>query len=72
MDLSVSGLTIGQCYLVWLEHRDGSQIPAGSFTARGKGLTMELSAAVQGDEAVALGLSTAPGGPAVLRAPISR
>ncbi len=72
VDLSVSGLTTGQRYLVWLEHRDGSRIPAGSFTARGMGLTMELSAAVQGDEAVALGLSTVPGGPAVLRAPISR
>ncbi|MDP9869715.1 anti-sigma factor RsiW [Streptosporangium brasiliense] len=72
VDLSVSGLTTGQRYLVWLEHRDGSRIPAGSFTARGMGLTMELSAAVQGDEVVALGLSTVPGGPAVLRALISR
>ncbi|MFI6604314.1 zf-HC2 domain-containing protein [Nonomuraea sp. NPDC050536] len=72
VDLSVSGLTTGQRYLVWLENRDGSRIPAGSFTARGMGLTMELSAAVQDDEAVALGLSTVPGGPAVLRAPISR
>ncbi|MER6942947.1 zf-HC2 domain-containing protein [Nonomuraea sp. NPDC000554] len=72
VNLKVSGLDNGQRYLVWLERGDGSRVPAGSFTARGMGLTMELSAAVQGDDTVALGLSTVPGGPAVLRAPISR
>ncbi|MGW5682161.1 anti-sigma factor family protein [Nonomuraea sp. NPDC003754] len=71
VNLQVSGLDNGQRYLVWLERADGSRVPAGSFTARGAGATMELSAAVQGDDAVALGLSTVPGGPAVLRAPIS-
>lgn len=71
VNLKVSGLENGQRYLVWLERGDGSRVPAGSFTSRGMGLTMELSAAVQGDDAVALGLSTVPGGPAVLRAPIS-
>lgn len=72
VNLKVSGLENGQRYLVWLERADGSRVPAGSFTARGTGSAMELSAAVQGDDAVALGLSTVPGGPAVLRAPISR
>ncbi|WP_433251895.1 anti-sigma factor family protein [Streptosporangium sp. CA-135522] len=72
VNLTVSGLENDRRYLVWLERRDGSRVPAGSFTARGMGLTMELSAAVPDGDTVALGLSTVPGGPAVLRAPISR
>lgn len=73
LHLSVSGLTPGQNYTVWLERPDGRRIPAGSFTAQGSTrLTMELSSGMRPHNAAALGLSVSGGGPPVLRAPIPR
>ncbi|MDI2128241.1 zf-HC2 domain-containing protein [Yinghuangia seranimata] len=71
--LTVSGLGDGERYLAWLERADGTRVPAGSFTAQGtRQVTVDLSAAMRADGAVALGLSTAPGGPPVLYAPVRR
>lgn len=73
LNLSVSGLTAGQQYMVWLERPDGHRMPAGSFTALGgESLSMRLTSGMKADNAAALGLSPSTGGPPILRAPIAR
>ncbi|WP_103936676.1 anti-sigma factor [Thermomonospora echinospora] len=73
LHLSVSGLTPGQNYTVWLERPDGRRTPAGSFTAQGSTrLVMDLSSGMKPHNATALGLSVSGGGPPILRAPIPR
>jgi hypothetical protein len=70
--LDVSGLPAGERYLVWLERQDGSRVPAGSFTALGdRNVSVELTAGMPRQGVVALGLSTVPGGPPVLRVPVT-
>ncbi|MFE5327197.1 zf-HC2 domain-containing protein [Embleya sp. NPDC056575] len=70
--LDVGGLPAGEHYLVWLERADGSRVPAGSFTALGeRSVSVELTAGMRRQGAVALGLSTVPGGPPALRVPVT-
>jgi putative zinc finger protein len=71
LKLSVSGLTPGRQYTVWLERTDGQRMPAGSFTALGgRSLRMELSSGMQISNATAFGVTPTTGGPPILRAPI--
>lgn len=58
VQLAVTGLDDGVRHAVWLERRDGSRVPAGTFTADGaRSLSVTLAAATPAGDAVALGIS---------------
>lgn len=68
IEISASGLTPGQRYLVWLERADGSRVGAGSFMGvRSHQITAVLASDLASAEAVAIGISD-PDGHVLLRA----
>jgi len=71
IELTATGLTPGQRYVVWLERADGTRVPAGTFMGvRSSTITAVLGAALASSEAVAIGISDTDGA-VVVRAALS-
>ncbi|MFI9030027.1 anti-sigma factor domain-containing protein [Streptomyces sp. NPDC053560] len=69
--LDIAGLPQGKRYMVWLEQRDGSRMPAGSFIAGGtRTMSMQLAVGLPMTDAMALGISTPTDQRPLLRAPL--
>lgn len=68
IQLSATGFTPGQRYVVWLERADGTRVAAGSFMGvRSRQITAVLASSLASSEAVAIGISD-PDGVVLLRA----